>query len=99
MRPDVLNPLFAEIGTLEGVGPKAVKPLEKLGLTRVRDAAYHLPDRFVTRRPVENLDQASVGEQIVVALTTVEHRGSATGRGPACWRSAASRSVPIRSRT
>ena len=31
------------------VGPKLRKPLEKLGLTRVRDVAYHLPDRFVKR--------------------------------------------------
>ena len=82
MRPDVLNPLFAEIETLEGVGPKAMKPLEKLGLTRVRDLAYHLPDRFVTRRPIENLDEASVGEQVVVALTVMEHRSSRTARGP-----------------
>src|SRR5688572_10206059 len=82
MRPDVLNPLFAKSETLEGVGPKLKKPLEKLGLTRVRDVAYHLPDRFVTRRPIENLDQRSVGEQVVVPLTVVEHRSSRSGRGP-----------------
>lgn len=82
MRPDILNPLFAEIDTLDGVGPKVSKPLEKLGLTRVRDIAYHLPDRFVTRRPVDNLDAASIGEQIVVALTPTEHRSSSSGRGP-----------------
>jgi ATP-dependent DNA helicase RecG len=82
MRPEILNPLFATSDTLEGVGPKIAKPLEKLGLTRVRDIAYHLPERFVTRRPVDNLDAASVGEQIVVALTPVEHRASRNGRGP-----------------
>ncbi len=82
MRPDVLNPLFAETETLDGVGPRIAKPLERLGLTRVRDVAYHLPDRFVTRRPVENLDLASVGEQIVVPLTVTEHRTSRSGRGP-----------------
>ncbi|ANY20533.1 ATP-dependent DNA helicase RecG [Tsuneonella dongtanensis] len=82
MRPDILNPLFAEAETLEGVGPKLKKPLEKLGLTRVRDVAYHLPDRFVTRRPIDNLDAASVGEQIVVPLTVTEHRSSRSGRGP-----------------
>src|SRR3990167_11200837 len=81
MRPELLNPLFAETETLEGVGPKMLRPLEKLGLTRVKDFAYHLPDRFVLRRAVSNLDEASVGEQIVVALTPVEHRASA-GRGP-----------------
>lgn len=81
MRPERLNALFADVDTLEGVGPKLRKPLEKLGLTRLRDVAYHLPDRFVQRRAVANLDEASVGEQVVVALTPVEHRASA-GRGP-----------------
>ena len=82
MRPDRLNPLFAEAGTLKGVGAQLARPLEKLGLTRVKDFAYHLPDRFVERRAVADLDAASVGENIVVALTPVEYRGAASGRGP-----------------
>src|SRR5690606_12797983 len=69
MRPERLNPLFAETAGLKGVGPQLAKPLEKLGLTRIRDLAYHLPDRFVERRAVANLDEATVGENIVVALT------------------------------
>ena len=82
MRPETLNPLFAETESLEGVGPKLRKPLEKLGLTRVRDVAYHLPDRFVQRRSVADLDAASVGEQIVVPLTVMEHRASPNNRAP-----------------
>lgn len=83
MRPDVLNPLFAESQTLDGVGPKLAKPLEKLGLTRVRDMLYHLPERFVTRRVVANLDEAGEGEQVIVGLTPTEHRSSRNpGRGP-----------------
>ena len=82
MRPDRLNPLFAETASLEGVGPKLKKPLEKLGLTRVRDVVYHLPDRFVQRRAVADLDEAREGEQIVVALTPVEHRAPRNDRGP-----------------
>jgi ATP-dependent DNA helicase RecG len=82
MRPEMLNPLFAETESLEGVGPKLKKPLEKLGLTRVRDVAYHLPDRFVQRRAVADLDEAGVGEQIVVPLTVVEHRSSPNNRAP-----------------
>ena len=82
MRPDRLNPLFAETASLEGVGPKLTKPLEKLGLTRVRDVVYHLPDRFVQRRAVADLDEAREGEQIVVALTPVEHRAPRNDRGP-----------------
>ena len=81
MRPERLNPLFVPADSLKGVGTGLARPLERLGLTRVRDFAYHLPDRFVQRRAVSNLDEASVGEQIIVALTPVEHRGS-SGRGP-----------------
>ncbi|MGB7372792.1 ATP-dependent DNA helicase RecG [Pontixanthobacter sp.] len=81
MRPDILNPLFIEVSALDGVGPKMQKPLEKLGLRRVRDVAYHLPDRFVMRRAVGNLDEASVGEHVIVALTPTQHKGS-SGRGP-----------------
>jgi ATP-dependent DNA helicase RecG len=82
MRPELLNPLFAETGILEGVGPKLSKPLDKLGLARVRDLAYHLPDRFVQRRAVADLDEAQVGEQVVVPLTAVEHRASPNNRAP-----------------
>ncbi|MEL7445815.1 MAG: ATP-dependent DNA helicase RecG [Pseudomonadota bacterium] len=83
MRPDALNPLFVETDALEGVGPKLMKPLEKLGLTRVRDLAYHLPERFVTRRAISNLDEGGEGEQVIVALTPTEHRAARNpGRGP-----------------
>lgn len=82
MRPEILNPLFAEVDTLDGVGPKLKKPLDRLGLTRVRDVAYHLPERFVTRRAVQTLDEAGEGEQIVIALTPTEHRAARSGRGP-----------------
>ena len=83
MRPDVLNSVFAESQTLEGVGPKLAKPLEKLGLKRVKDFAYHLPDRFVTRRAIASLDEGAEGEQVIVALTATEHRAARNpGRGP-----------------
>lgn len=82
MRPENLNDLFAEVHSLEGVGPKLGKPLGKLGLTRLRDVLYHLPMRFVQRRSVADVDQAVEGEQIVVALTPIEHRSPFSGRGP-----------------
>ena len=82
MRPEILNPLFAETETLDGVGPKLKKPLDRLGLTRVRDLAYHLPERFVTRRAVETIDEAGEGEQIVARLTVTEHRGGRSPRAP-----------------
>lgn len=82
MRPEVLNPLFASADSLKGVGPKLEKPLEKLGLTRVKDFAYHLPDRFIDRRVVANLDDAGIGENVIVPLTPTQYRASRSGRGP-----------------
>ena len=82
MRPDILNPLFAETETLDGIGPKLKKPLDRLGLTRVRDLDYHLPERFVTRRAVHNVDDAGEGEQIVVKLSVTEHRSGRSPRAP-----------------
>ncbi|MEO1489013.1 MAG: DEAD/DEAH box helicase, partial [Pseudomonadota bacterium] len=83
MRPEILNDLFADSTGLTGVGPKLAKPLEKLGLTRVKDFAYHLPERFVQRRAIANLDEGGEGEQVIVALTPTEHRAPRNpGRGP-----------------
>ena len=31
MRPDILNPLFAEVEALPGVGPQVARLLKKLG--------------------------------------------------------------------
>ncbi len=82
MRPERLNRLFAEAESLKGVGPGLKRPLERLGLLRVKDFAYHLPDRFVERRAVANLGEANVGEQVVVALTPVEYRAGGSARAP-----------------
>jgi ATP-dependent DNA helicase RecG len=34
MRPEVLNPLFAEVEVLKGVGPQVAKQLKRLHITR-----------------------------------------------------------------
>ena len=49
MRPEILNPLFAEVAALKGVGPALAKPLERLKLSRVVDVAFHLPTGWVDR--------------------------------------------------
>ncbi len=78
MRPDLLNPLFAEIAVLKGVGPALTKPLERLGLSRVVDVLFHLPTGSVTRHRVECLNEAVPGETVAVVVTPVEYRQ----RGP-----------------
>ena len=45
MRPDILNPLFAEVEALKGVGPAVAKALARLGITRAVDLALPFADR------------------------------------------------------
>ena len=49
MRPDILNPLFAEVETLPGVGPQVAKTLKRIDITRVVDLLYHLPTGVIER--------------------------------------------------
>ena len=81
MRPDILNPLFAEVTALKGVGPGLAKPLDRLGLARVVDVAFHLPSGWIDRLPREELDVADAGRIIAITLTPRDYKTSA-GRGP-----------------
>ncbi|SFP63013.1 ATP-dependent DNA helicase RecG [Sphingomonas rubra] len=81
MRPDILNPLFAEVTSLKGVGPALARPLDRLDLRRVVDVAFHLPTGFIDRIPRTELMQADVGKVIAITLTPRDYRTSA-GRGP-----------------
>ena len=81
MRPDILNPLFAEVEALKGIGPQLAKPLHRLKLDRVVDVLFHLPVSWIDRKKVERLDEGDVGRTITVALTARDYR-QAGGRGP-----------------
>jgi ATP-dependent DNA helicase RecG len=81
MRPDILNPLFAEVEVLKGIGPQLAKPLKRLGLERVVDILFHLPVSWIERKRVELLDEADAGAIVSVVVTPVDYRQSG-GRGP-----------------
>jgi ATP-dependent DNA helicase RecG len=81
MRPDILNPLFAEVEVLKGVGPGLAKPLKRLGLERVVDMLFHLPVSWVERKRVDILDMADAGSVVTVEVTPVDYRQGG-GRGP-----------------
>jgi ATP-dependent DNA helicase RecG len=83
MRPEILNPLFAEVTALKGIGPGLAKPLERLGLARAVDVAFHLPTGFIDRVPREELDAADAGRIIAITLTAVNYRFGGSARSPA----------------
>ena len=81
MRPDILNPLFAEVIALKGVGPALARPLERLGIARVVDAAFHLPSGWIDRLARSELMASDAGRVIAIELTPVDLR-EGRGRGP-----------------
>ena len=81
MRPDILNPLFAEVEALKGVGPGIAKALARLGLTRALDLAYHLPTGTIDRVRAPAASPALLGRIVVLDVTPFEARSGA-GRAP-----------------
>jgi len=82
MRPDILNPLFAEVEALKGVGPTLAKPLARLGLARAIDLLFHLPTGWIDRKAVTELDEGDVGRIIVVTVTPTEYRTRSLANKP-----------------
>ena len=81
MRPDLLNPLFAEIEALKGVGPGIAKALARLDLTRAIDLAYHLPTGTIDRVRTPAATGALLGQIIVVDVIPVQFRAG-SGKAP-----------------
>jgi ATP-dependent DNA helicase RecG len=73
MRPAILNPLFAEVAALKGVGSAQVRQLARLKITRALDLAFHLPTMVIDRLAVDTLDESLVGRPVVVPLTPARH--------------------------
>ena len=80
MRPPVLNPLFASLSDLPGIGPKLEKVFARLlgrgegEPPRLIDLLFHLPSGFVDRRNQPKLS-AVTPETVVTATVTIDkHR-------------------------
>src|SRR5271170_6540015 len=79
MRPPVLNPLFASLKTLPGIGPKLEKLFGRLigrdgEPPRVIDLLLHLPTGFVDRRNQPKLSEVIPDTVVTVGVTVERHR-------------------------
>ncbi|HEY0925103.1 ATP-dependent DNA helicase RecG [Brevundimonas sp.] len=70
MRPQILFPLFAEVSTLKGVGPKVLPLVQKVAGPLVRDVAFLSPSGVVVRRPMTAVD--AVEGQVGIFEVTVD---------------------------
>ncbi len=89
MRPDLLNPLFASLTSLTGVGPKLAKLYARLldvEAPRIVDLLFHLPSGTIDRRARPKLNEVVPGTLITVAVTVGKHRPSPPHRSRAPYR-------------
>src|SRR3546814_19925809 len=56
--------------------------LERLGLGRAVDLAFHLPTSWIDRKRVTELDMADAGRVISIEPTPVDYKTSGSARAP-----------------
>lgn len=91
MRPSLLDPLFAPVTTLPGVGPKLGKLLDKLlgdetRPARVIDLLFRLPTSAIDRRPSATIADAPIGDVATFNAQVTEHRPAPPTKAKAPYR-------------
>ena len=89
MRPLVLNPLFAALTSLSGVGPKLEQLYARLlehETPRVIDLLFHLPSGAIDRRARPKLRDVVAGQVVTVEVTVDSHRPAPPHRSRAPYR-------------
>ncbi|CAN7254575.1 ATP-dependent DNA helicase RecG [Bosea sp. LjRoot9] len=91
MRPSLLDPLFAPVTTLPGVGPKLGKLLDKLlgdetRPARVIDLLFRLPTGAIDRRPSPSIADAPIGDVATFNAQVTEHRPAPPTKAKAPYR-------------
>jgi ATP-dependent DNA helicase RecG len=78
MRPSLLDPLFASVTSIAGIGLKQEKLYQRLlgrdGVARLVDLVFHLPSGAIDRRNQPTLRDAPLDGVVTVAVTVDRHR-------------------------
>lgn len=82
MRPSLLNPLFAPVTTLPGVGPKMAPLYERLTGERVVDLLWHLPSGVIDRRFNPKVAEAPSGKVATLVVQVDAHFPSSSAKRP-----------------
>ena len=79
-RPEILFPLFAALGTLDGIGPKTAKSMAQLHIEKPRDLLFTLPYSGIDRRRQASILSADL-PQVVTVEVEVGHHLPAASKG------------------
>jgi ATP-dependent DNA helicase RecG len=82
MRPQNLTPLFAQVTSLPGIGPRLGKLVENLAGPLVLDLLWHLPFAVIDRRNAPDVADAKAGEVGTITVTVDQHQVPRNPRQP-----------------
>lgn len=86
MRPALLNPLFADITTLKGVGPKMAALMEKVAGSRVVDLAFTLPTGVIDRSYQPTIADADEDRLATILVKVDAHEPPPKGKHSIPWK-------------
>jgi ATP-dependent DNA helicase RecG len=82
VRPNILNPLFAPVTSLPGIGQRLAALVEKLAGALVVDLVGHLPTGLIDRRYQPHLSTAEGGAIATIVVRVERHMKSHNPRQP-----------------
>ena len=93
MRPTVLDPLFAPVSTLDGIGPRIAKLMgnllpvpEAMDEPRIAALVFHLPYSIIDRRKQPGIAFAPEGSIVTIKARIDRHQPSPRGRSNVPYR-------------
>ncbi|MFV2002166.1 MAG: ATP-dependent DNA helicase RecG, partial [Paracoccaceae bacterium] len=81
-RPAILFPLFADIKSLPGVGPKTAAALAQIDVSRPRDLIFTLPHSGIDRTRRASIREVLAPAMVTVLVTVTRHMPAATKGRP-----------------
>lgn len=83
MRDERLFPLFKDLSSLPGIGPKTLPALQRLvGGEHIWDALLHLPERWLDRRVRDKIDECEIDEVATLKATVHGYTAPYSSRAP-----------------
>lgn len=83
MRPAILNPLFASVTSLGGIGPRTLPAYDRLfdhdDGARVVDLLFHLPSGAIDRRAMPGIAKAAEGQIVTIQARVDRHKAPPAG--------------------
>ena len=82
MRPQSLFPIFGDIGSLPGIGPRLKEPMARVAGPRIVDLLWALPTGLVDRRHAPKIAEAAIGEIATITVRIDAHEAPGAPKRP-----------------